>query len=355
MATVEQHISELLFDHDCVIVPSLGGFLASNQNSMVTSNLVLFPPFRKIAFNVYLKNNDGLLANHLVEYEHISYQQALVQIEKFVANCMTEMNSGKKVFLNTIGTLYFDKEHNIQFDAARNSNHLKDSFGMDALQLTPINRENEPVAKPKPVLTEIRKSVKQPRPETQRTISPRLKKSGILVGIVAVAATALWFSFNLYLVNPKSYESASLSPFDSQTISLKIKDTSTMPTTIKQEEPAKAETVYVSNATPEKTDTQIAAVPSKPETVVPAKPEVVAPASPSADLHHFVIAGVFRIHENALSQLDQLQKLGFKNAAITEANNRWYVYYQGFEKRSDAIALNDSLKNSDLQGWVWNY
>ena len=120
MATVEQHISELLFDHDCVIVPSLGGFLASNQNSMVTSNLVLFPPFRKIAFNVYLKNNDGLLANHLVEYEHISYQQALVQIEKFVANCMTEMNSGKKVFLNTIGTLYFDKEHNIQFDAARN-------------------------------------------------------------------------------------------------------------------------------------------------------------------------------------------------------------------------------------------
>ena len=100
---------------------------------------------------------------------------------------------------------------------------------------------------------------------------------------------------------------------------------------------AKAETVYVSNATPEKTDTQIAAVPSKPETVVPEKPEVVNPAPTSADLHHFVIAGVFKIHENALSQLDQLQKLVFKNAAVTEANNRWYVYYQGFEKRSDAI------------------
>ena len=84
MASIEQHISELLFDHDCVIVPSLGGFLASNQNSVITANLVLFPPFRKIAFNVYLKNNDGLLANHLVEYEHISYQQALIQIEKFV-------------------------------------------------------------------------------------------------------------------------------------------------------------------------------------------------------------------------------------------------------------------------------
>ena len=349
MATVEQHISELLFDHDCVIVPSLGGFLASNQNSMVTSNLVLFPPFRKIAFNVYLKNNDGLLANHLVEFEHISYQQALIQIEKFVSNCMSEMNSGKKVFLNTVGTLYFDKEYNIQFDTARNSNHLKDSFGMDALQLIPINRENDPIAKPR-LVSEIRKSKQQPR-----TISPRLKKSGTLIGIVAVAATALWFSFNLYLVNPKSYESASLSPFDSQSI-LKIKDTSTLPSTIKQEEPAKTETVYVATAKPEtKTDSVVTASATTPELVVSEEKVSIVPPSVVTDIHHFVIAGVFKIHENALSQLDQLQKMGFKNSSISKANNRWYVYYQGFENRSDAIALNDSLKNSDLQGWVWNY
>ena len=348
MASIEQHISELLFDHDCVIGPSLGGFLASNQNSVITANLVLFPPFRKIAFNVYLKNNDGLLANHLVEYEHISYQQALIQIEKFVATCMSEMNDGKKVYFNTIGTLFFDKEHNIQFEAARNSNHLKDSFGMDALQLTPISRENEPTLKPKPVLAEIRPSKPQPR-----TISPRLKKSGRLVGIVAVAATALWFSFNLYLVNPKTYDAASLSPFDSQAISLKLKDTSTLPTTIKQEQPAKVETVYVSNTTPEVKPAPETIV---PETVVPEKqPEVLPSTVSTGDNHHFVVAGVFKIHENALSQLDQLQKLGFKNASMTEANNRWYVYYQGFENRSEAIALTDSLKNSNLQGWIWNY
>ena len=76
---------------------------------------------------------------------------------------MSEMNDGKKVYFNTIGTLFFDKEHNIQFEAARNSNHLKDSFGMDALQLTPISRENEPTLKPKPVLAEIRPSKPHPR------------------------------------------------------------------------------------------------------------------------------------------------------------------------------------------------
>lgn len=348
MASIEQHISELLFDHDCVIVPSLGGFLASNQNSVITTNLVLFPPFRKIAFNVYLKNNDGLLANHLVEFEHISYQQALIEIEKFVATCMSEMNAGKKVYLNTIGTLYFDKEHNIQFEAARNSNHLKDSFGMDALQLTPVNRESEPIFKPS--ISEIRPSTAQPR-----TVSPRLKKSSRLVGIVAIAATALWFSFNLYLVNPKTYDAASLSPFDSQTISLKIKDTSTLPpsSSIKQEEPAKVETVYVSSTTPENKSADESV---EPKTIAPQKEAEIPPTTTdTGNNHHFVIAGVFKIHENALSQLDQLHKLGFKNASLTEANHRWYVYYQGFENRADAIALNDSLKDSNLQGWVWDH
>ncbi len=351
MAAIEQHISELLFDHDCVIVPSLGGFLASNQNSVITPNQVLFPPFRKIAFNVYLKNNDGLLANHLVEYEHLSYQQALLQIEKFVATCMSEMNNGKKVYLNTIGTLFFDKEQNLQFEAARNSNHLKDSFGMDALQLIPINRESGELSKP--VLKDIR-----PSQAPQRTISPSLKKGGKLIGIIALASTALWFSFNLYLVNPKTYDSASLNPFDSQTISLKLKDTSTLPTTIKQEQPAKVETVYVSNTIPESKPEANTITPTTtvPENVAPEKQVSTTPVSVSSvNNHHFVVAGVFKIHENALSQLEQLQKLGFNNASITEANHRWYVYYQGFESRSEASALNDSLKNRNLQGWIWNY
>lgn len=347
MANIEQHISELLFDHDCVIVPSLGGFLASNQHSTINANLIILPPFRKIAFNVYLKNNDGLLANHLVEYEHISYQQALLQIESFVAACLTEMNSGKKVFLNNIGTLYYDREHNIQFEASRNSNHLKDSFGMDSLQLIPVNRENDATPKQKPILKEIRPS--QP---AKRTISPRLKKGSKMVGIVAIAGAALWFSLNLYLVNPKKYDAASLSPFDTESV-LKIKDTSTFPPSLlKNDAPAKAETVYVAATAPETTSVQ----PDTTSVAVTAPPKASAPiAISTAEKHHFVIAGVFKIHENALSLVDQLQNQGYGQASIVEANHRWYVYYQGFENYSEAVAMNDSLKKSNLQGWVWNY
>lgn len=346
MTTIEQHISELLFDHDCVIVPSMGGFLASNQNAIITSNQVLLPPFRKIAFNVYLKNNDGLLANHLVEYDHISYQDALVRIEKFVSTCLTEINSGKKIYLNNIGTLYYDREHNVQFEASRNSNHLKDSFGMDSLQLIPVNREISINEKPKPLLREIRPS--QP---AKRTTSPRIKRSGKIVGVVALAATTLWFSFNLYLVNPKQFQTATLNPFDTQSV-LKIKDTSTFPpTAFKNDHTTKVETVYVKTTPPVEQKTSVEPVTTS---IVPEKNKIVV--SPSQiNQHHFIVAGVFKIEENATAFVAQLHNQGFANASITKANHRWYVYYQGFESRNEAIAKNDSLKKNNLQGWIWNY
>lgn len=346
MATIEQHISELLFDHDCVIVPSMGGFLASNQNSLITANQVVLPPFRKIAFNVYLKNNDGLLANHLVEYDHISYQDALVRIEKYVSTCLTEMNSGKKIYLNNIGTIFYDREHNVQFEASRNSNHLKDSFGMDALQLIPVNREISGNEKLKPILKEIRPS----RP-AKRATSPRIKRSSKIVGVVALAATALWFSFNLYLVNPKQFQTATLNPFDTQTV-LKIKDTSTFPpAVIKNDHTSKVETVYVKTTTP--VEQKRSAEPHSPSAVPEKNNIVVSP--PQINQHHFIVAGVFKIEDNATAFVEQLHNQGFASASITEANHRWYVYYQGFESRNDAIAMNDSLKKNNLQGWIWNY
>lgn len=339
MANIEQHISELLFDHDCVIVPSLGGFLASNQHATLSPNQFLLPPFRKIAFNVYLKNNDGLLANHLVEYEHISYQQALVYIESFVSNCMKDLNSGKKIILNNIGTLYFDREHNVQFEAARNSNHLKDSFGMEGLQLITVNRENDETPRQPSIVRDIRPS--QP---AKRSINPRIKKNNRLIGIIAISAAALWFSVNLYLVNPKKYEAATLVPFDTQSV-LKIKDTNTFPpTALKNESPAKVETVYVASTPPD--TTAVATIQKEKAEILP----VV-----SNRIHHFVIAGVFKIHENALSLLNQLKTQGFESASVQEANSRWYVYYQGFENRTDALSLNDSLKKTKMEGWIWNY
>lgn len=345
MASIEQHISELLYDHDCVIVPSLGGFLASNQDAFIGSGNSIFPPFRKIAFNVYLKKNDGLLANHLVEYENLSYQQAIQQIELFVNTCLSDMNDGKKVLLKNIGTLYFDREHNLQFEAAKNSNHLKESFGMDALQAMPIRRDQVKI----PVRTITPKEIRPSQPAPKKVISKSLKKNHRPIGIIAIAAAALWFSFNVYLIAPKKYESASLVPFDSQSIALKISDT-TKPAagTPPVQAPVKVETVFVATTAAADTTTTANKV------IAPEKKDSLS-LSLSKSNHHYVIAGVFKIHENGLSLVKTLREQGFADANFVEANGRTYVFYEGFENQSDAAALNDSLKEKNLQGWIWNF
>ncbi len=97
MEDIDRHISELLFDHDCVIVPALGGFLASNQSARIMMpKHIIYPPFRHIAFNIFLKHNDGLLANRLVEVKKINYTEALQLIENYTTFCFDTLEKGKK-------------------------------------------------------------------------------------------------------------------------------------------------------------------------------------------------------------------------------------------------------------------
>src|SRR5262245_35358051 len=130
MRELDRHICELLYDHDCVIVPQLGGFLASYSGASIHPVLhTITPPARKVAFNVYLKQNDGLLANHLSGFEHTSYLEAVNKIEAYAAACRRELAAGKRVVVEGIGILYNDAEQNLQFEPAASANFLKDSFG----------------------------------------------------------------------------------------------------------------------------------------------------------------------------------------------------------------------------------
>jgi len=355
---IGSHISELLFDHDCVIVPSLGGFLASNEHARILPNRILYPPYRRIAFNVYLKQNDGLLASHLVETEGISYSTANSLLEEFTFECIQNLEQGKKVNIEEVGTLYFDHEKNIQFEAYRNINHRKDSFGMEPVHIIPVQRDlPEEKRKTLPKL----KPVRVTKSSTRTLISSKGKR---YIGVAAAIAAIVWFSASLYIIAPKKYEATSLNPFDSQSLI----------TT----EPAKdSEAALISSGEPiTAVDTNLAQKDSsliadnvtvQPETVSPVivKPETIAPAQIPQTItpepisitgaKHYIIAGVFKIRENALATLGRLQSLGFKNAQIIEANGKNYVSYEGFSTTSEATALIDSLHRSNMEGWIWKH
>ena len=75
---IEYYISELLFLHDCVIIPNFGGFVSNKQSAKLNRvNGVLSPPTKQILFNKNLTTNDGLLISHIANQEAISNKKAL--------------------------------------------------------------------------------------------------------------------------------------------------------------------------------------------------------------------------------------------------------------------------------------
>ena len=368
-AELSKYISDLLFDHDCVIVPSLGGFLASNQSSRILMpNQVIYPPYRKIAFNVYIKQNDGLLANHLVESENISYAEALAMIELFVANCFDTLGKGMKVTITEVGTLFYDREKNIQFDAFRNFNHLKDSFGMEAIHLAPIVRDVKTVTG-KIVTSPVRKSVPIEKKGKSTFVFTRKRK---IIGGVAIGVALVLFSINLYFVAPKKYEATSLYPFDPGEIVITKTDSirnipATAPSADSQDVPVETQTESpVANEHLASQDSEVVpfrdaeasqpiAENTRPVISSESMPKTITNPVPVQPNRQFVVAGVFKIEENAKNLLLKLQHSGFANAVIIEANGFSYVAYDNFSNYNQALALTDSLKDQSLEGWIWKH
>ncbi|MFN0275435.1 MAG: hypothetical protein ACKVPJ_06810 [Chitinophagales bacterium] len=142
METVVKHISKLLFDHNCVIVPGLGGFVANYQSAKMHPVSYIFnSPAKSLAFNINLKHNDGLLQYQLVAEEHISPLEAEIQIKNFVDDVQITLAKNQIYKLQHIGRLMHDIEGNPQFVPDATENYLQEAFGLYNFTADPITRK----------------------------------------------------------------------------------------------------------------------------------------------------------------------------------------------------------------------
>ena len=89
---IEHHISQLLYRYQCVTVPGFGAFLTEFQSAQLDeSSHSFYPPKKLISFNPFLKNNDGLLANHLAQAEKVAYETAVHAIQNEVSVWMNRI------------------------------------------------------------------------------------------------------------------------------------------------------------------------------------------------------------------------------------------------------------------------
>jgi cell division protein FtsN len=134
-------ISELLYLHDCVIIPGFGGFVTRYQPATIHPTQHSFTaPGKAILFNKSLNADDGLLANHISRNTGLSFSEAKSFIDKEVRAIDAALRQGKKVQLANVGDLYLDVEKSIQFSPDRSANYLLESFGLSEFQSAPIKR-----------------------------------------------------------------------------------------------------------------------------------------------------------------------------------------------------------------------
>ncbi len=110
------HIEYLLTRHDCVIVPGLGAFIATEQEAYIDFEAgIIRPRRREISFNSSVVTDDGLLSHSIARRERLSYEDARRILTHLTEKLISDLNDEGEVSLGMVGKLLKDSEGLISF------------------------------------------------------------------------------------------------------------------------------------------------------------------------------------------------------------------------------------------------
>ena len=191
----------LFWDHDCVMLPGLGGFVCNPRSAWYDeAKRQIVPPSRDVLFNPRLTTNDGVLANEVMAKHGILYPDAIQAVEGLVQHVQGALNSGQPFQLPGLGKLYKEEDGQLRFMADAEFERMLQSFGHASIPLVPRATTApiaapEPVAAPVPVATQTEAPAPAPKreprrqPEHEGRVIPLRVKLGRAAAAVAIPLT----------------------------------------------------------------------------------------------------------------------------------------------------------------------
>lgn len=177
---LQEHISRLLYDHECVVIPSFGAFLTRFHSAEINhATHMMRPPSKRVYFNQSINANDGLLAKSISLYERVTYSQALDFISEITAQWRELLENGKKLHLQGIGRLYLDDDSKLQFSPSLELNYLQSAYGLSIFRSPAIERE-----------VAIKKSINKAIERHIVPENPKIKKRKVAVWVPWAAVLA---------------------------------------------------------------------------------------------------------------------------------------------------------------------
>ena len=156
MSFIASHLHRLVLDHDCLVIPGLGGFVSNDRPARFDAAAQeLIPPRRAIQFNERLLHNDGVLAHAVAVAEGIPYAEALAAVEREAEGLRGVLQRQRSVQLPHLGRLFIGANGATQFMAEAELERLLDGFGLQRIPLKPLVRKEEEAAV-LPISTSVR-------------------------------------------------------------------------------------------------------------------------------------------------------------------------------------------------------
>jgi nucleoid DNA-binding protein len=310
-------IRELLFGHDCVIVPGFGGLIGNYTPARIDkSSGTFYPPVKQISFNRNLNHNDGLLIGKISGSANINYGDARNLVDEFVLDLRKRLGSGEKVVFDHIGSFVNNHEGNVQFEPDRNANYHLDSYGLESFQCLPL--EGYDVRKR--IIRHIEKD-----PVKQTPVRKTLWRAAVIVPLLAV----------LFVVSLKT-----------DLFKAKVETTNMNPLVTAEFEQNKKAVDQDAKDGAEKITESIPGVVEER-----AQPVTVNPVSVEAN-SYFLITGSFKSEENAISQQNMLKEAGFSPEIVIAPNGFFRVCAMVCTDMNTAEFKKDSIAKKFPGTWI---
>ncbi|MBR5169067.1 MAG: hypothetical protein IKW85_00700 [Muribaculaceae bacterium] len=139
MFSIIEHIEYLVSRHDCVTIPGWGAFIAQYSGACYDEDRSsLACPRRTISFNAKLDHNDGLLAQSLMRYEGVSYDEAMRMIAAGVKSFADQLSAGCEVSMGRLGRFLRNEDDFNEFVPARGDALIDGYFGLKDVKVLTV-------------------------------------------------------------------------------------------------------------------------------------------------------------------------------------------------------------------------
>lgn len=412
MRYLDDILGTLLLRNNCVIIPSLGGFVANNLSAKIDAvNGVIIPPRKAINFNCNLVNNDGLIIHFLSTQHGLSYDEAQQIITAEIQQVKIDLNKGKRVSFANVGYLYSNTSGKIAFEQDRFFNLLLSSYGMgkvhflaeeEVVKATAVEskeqEKKEAVEEIKPQtkskekeapIIQFNPSVKREKPKKEEhstmvqpvhevVVQPKetSKKAGNshyifrkVAKYVAVASLAtilfysIWIPMRTDVLQSGIVYSEDFNPFNSVEEANYTPDNNSQKIDVSTIQTTNVLDAIVNNLN---TNTAVFAFPLSDELFIPVKRKTTTPVvhthitekhAQSKQLKnrtgkYDVIAGCFSDPSNATDFIHRLRKMGYDAYQVDVKGGLHRISAGNFSTEAKASQTKSKLNKAGISTWI---